>query len=92
MMFIKRANMRKMTYGEFYLELQQFMVNHKIGEKRGIDSFIRISYRKYVNPVMKDLDYTEQRQYKSFCRILGIIRRLGIFQEYNNILNKLVDE
>lgn len=84
--------MRKMTYGEFYLELQHFMVDHGISGKKGTDGFIRISYRKYVNPVMKDLEYAEKRQYKSFCKILGDIRRLGIFQEYNIILNKLVND
>ena len=84
--------MRKMTYAEFYLELRHFMANYGILEKKGIDSFIRISYRKYLNPVMKDLEYAEKRQYKSFCKILGDIRRLDLFQEYNNILNKLVDD
>ena len=84
--------MRKMTYGEFYIDLNRFMRAHEMGDVRGRDCFIRISFRKYENPVMKDLDASEKRYYKSFAKILGRIRMCGLYPEYEKILYNLVDD
>jgi len=79
-----------MSQTEFYLKLNDFLQKNGILRCNGYERFIRLSYRKYVNPQMR---WTKDgTNYKPLYKLLAKIRQKGVFNEYEDLIKgKLYD-
>ena len=73
-----------MNQTEFYLELNNFLQRNGIFRCNGYERFIRLSYRKYINPQMRWTN--DGTNYKPIHKILAKIRLKGVFNEYENLI------
>ena len=73
-----------MSQTEFYVKLNDFLHRNGILRCNGYESFIRLSYRKYINPQMR---WTKEgTNYKPLNKIWAKLRLKGIINEYEDLI------
>lgn len=78
-----------MTATEFYKKMNDLLLSYGISQsRRGYNAFIRISYRKYMNPNMKLRSDGGKTDFKSFYKIIASLRIRGKMNEYMDFINR----
>ena len=76
-----------MTATEFYEKMNDWLLSCGISQsRRGYNAFIRISYRKYMNPDMKMISDGGKTNFKPFYKILASLRLRGKMNEYTDLI------